>query len=216
MLSLDYPGYVQAYMFVVLNSADGSFFGAFKETSNQRGKVNITSMLFDSSNNIIAALDLTQDGTGTSKLAAIIRFSANNPAAASITPGFYIQGGAAGKNSQAFLLKRIYSDATTFFATAFLQDANSNRRALLGRLSFTTGSISKYFQYQTSPLATALNTDSSFANIRRWSLYEDDVSTNLVIGTCILANDGSAIYFGQFLFSTTQSFTVLQMAGSSA
>ena len=58
-MSLDYPGYVQAYMFVILNSADGSFYGAFKESSNMRGKANITSILFDSSNFITAALDLS-------------------------------------------------------------------------------------------------------------------------------------------------------------
>ena len=34
VFSLDYPGYVQAYVFVILNSLDGSFYGAFKEGSN--------------------------------------------------------------------------------------------------------------------------------------------------------------------------------------
>ncbi len=155
-----------------------------------RGKLNITSMLFDSSNTIIAALDLTQDGTSNNKFAAIIRFSANNPAATSITPGFYIQGGAASKMSQAFLIKRIYSEATSFYATALLQDANSNRRALIAKMAVSTGAVSRYFQYQTSPLASAFNTDLSFAAVRRWSLYEDDVSTTQIIGACIITNDG--------------------------
>jgi len=58
-MSLDSPGYSSAYMFVILNCADGSFYGAFKEASNMRGKANITSILFDSSNMITAALDLS-------------------------------------------------------------------------------------------------------------------------------------------------------------
>lgn len=210
VMSLDYPGYVQAYMFVILNTADGSFFGAFKEGSNMRGKANITSILFDSSNMITAALDLSQDGTSTSKFASIIRFSAANPSATSITPTFYLQGGASGKFSQAFLLKRIFSDSTSIFASAMIQDANSNRRALLGRITLSTGAVSKYFQYQTSPLATNFNTDASFAAVRRMSLYEDDITTNLIVGACIMANDGSSLFFGQYIFSTTQSFTVLQ------
>jgi len=91
-----------------------------------------------------------------------------------------------------------------------IQDANSNRRALLGRLTLSTGAVSKYFQYQTSPLATNFNTDSSFAAVRRMSLYEDDISTTLIVGACIMANDGSTSFFGQYIFATTQSFTVLQ------
>ena len=112
-----------------------------------RGKVNITSILFDSSNMITAALDLSQDGSSTSKFGAIIRFSAANPSATSVTPAFYIQGGAAGKFSQAFMLKRIYSETTSIFATAFLQDANSNRRSLIAKITLATGAVGRYFQY---------------------------------------------------------------------
>lgn len=147
VMSLDYPGYVQAYVFVILNCLDGSLYGSFKEGNNMRGKVNITSILFDSSNMITAALDLTQDGSATSKFGAIIRFSAANPAAASVTPAFYMQGGAAGKFSQSFLLKRIYSETTSIFASAFLQDANSNRRSLIAKITLATGAVGKYFQY---------------------------------------------------------------------
>ena len=127
---------------------------------------------------ITAALDLSQDGTTTNKQAAIIRFSVANPSATSISPAFYITGGAEGKLSQSFLLKRIYSDTTSVYASAYLQDANSNRRALLAKITLSNGAVSKYFQYQTSPVAAAYNTDASFANIRRWSLYEDDITTS--------------------------------------
>jgi hypothetical protein len=74
---------------VVLN-VDGTLYGAFKDSLNQKGKMNITSLLFDSGNFITAALDLSQDGTEQKKNAAIIRFSVNNPTAASIVPTFYI------------------------------------------------------------------------------------------------------------------------------
>ena len=56
--SLDRAGYGQAYTIVILN-ADGSLYGAFKESTNVKAKVNITSLLFDSSNNIMVALDVS-------------------------------------------------------------------------------------------------------------------------------------------------------------
>lgn len=171
-------------------------YASFKEGSNQRGKVNITGLLFDNSNLITASLDLSVDGSATNKQAAIIRFSAANPTATSVTPSFYIAGGAAGKISQSFLLKRIYSDTTSIYAAAYLQDANSNRRALLAKITLSNGAVSKYFQYQASPVAADYNTDASFANIRRWSLYEDDITTIQVISACIVTNDNTRPYFG--------------------
>ena len=55
-MSLDNPGYAQAYTLVILNSY-----------CNQRGKVNITGLLFDNSNLITASLDLSVDGSATNK-----------------------------------------------------------------------------------------------------------------------------------------------------
>ena len=98
VMSLDNPGYAQAYTLVILNG-DGSLYASFKEGNNQRGKVNITGLLFDNSNIITAALDLSVDGSATNKQAAIIRFSAANPTATSVAPSFYIAGGATGKIS---------------------------------------------------------------------------------------------------------------------
>jgi hypothetical protein len=57
-MSLDINSYSNAFTIVVLNS-DGSFYGAFKESTNLRGKVNITSLIFDSSNFITMALDIS-------------------------------------------------------------------------------------------------------------------------------------------------------------
>jgi hypothetical protein len=52
-----------SYMIAVLNK-DGSFYSAFREnTATARGKVNITGMLFDSSNFITLGLDFSPDGT---------------------------------------------------------------------------------------------------------------------------------------------------------
>ncbi len=46
-LALDRFDYSLSYMIVILNK-DGTFYGAFREnTANARGKVNITSMLYD-------------------------------------------------------------------------------------------------------------------------------------------------------------------------
>jgi hypothetical protein len=84
---------------VILNQ-NGTLFGAFRETTTTiKGKVNITGLMFDQSNYITAALDLSQDGTNQKKYSGIVRFSVANPSAASITPSFYILGGAVGKIS---------------------------------------------------------------------------------------------------------------------
>ena len=97
-MALDYPGYTMGVMIVVLNS-DGSYYGSFKDSANLRGKVNITGLAFDSNNFITMAVDATQDGTALKKYATIIRFSVANPTATSITPTYYLQGGAAAKIS---------------------------------------------------------------------------------------------------------------------
>lgn len=97
-MALDRSGYSSAYTIVVLNK-DGSLYGAFKESTNIRGKVNITGLLYDSSNFIMAAIDTSQDGSDQKKNATIARFSVANPTAATITAGFYLTGGAANKIS---------------------------------------------------------------------------------------------------------------------
>lgn len=97
-MALERTGYTMGYVIVVLNS-DGSLYGAFRESALTKAKVNVTGMMFDSSNIITAALDISQDGTDQKRSAAIIRFSVANAAAASISPALYITGGAAGKIS---------------------------------------------------------------------------------------------------------------------
>lgn len=57
-LALDRTGYGQAYTIVILNK-DGTLFGSFKESTNAKGKVNITSLLFDNSNYVTVALDIS-------------------------------------------------------------------------------------------------------------------------------------------------------------
>ena len=57
-LSLDLNGYGNSITIVVLNF-DGSLYGAFKEGTGLRGKANITSLIYDSSNFITMALDVS-------------------------------------------------------------------------------------------------------------------------------------------------------------
>lgn len=57
-MSLDKTGYSLAYFIVVFN-ADGTLYGSYRESTLVRGKANITSLLFDSSNFITAALDIS-------------------------------------------------------------------------------------------------------------------------------------------------------------
>lgn len=41
------------------------------------------------------------------------------------------------------------------------------------------------------------------------SLYEDDLSTMHIVSACLITQDGYKPHFGQFIFSTTQVFSVL-------
>jgi hypothetical protein len=51
-----------SYMIVIINK-DGTLSGAYRENiALSRGKVNITGMLFDSSNFVTLALDYSPDG----------------------------------------------------------------------------------------------------------------------------------------------------------
>lgn len=82
-VALDRDGYDMSYMITVFNK-DGSFFAAFREhTTNARGKVNVTGMLFDASNFITLALDFSVDGTASKRQAVLTRFNAGT---ASATP----------------------------------------------------------------------------------------------------------------------------------
>ena len=87
-MALDRANYDLAYMIVVLN-LDGSLYGAFRETGANKGKMNISSLMYDSSNYITAAVDLSLDGTSTNRNALITRFSVGNLTTAIITPNFY-------------------------------------------------------------------------------------------------------------------------------
>ena len=87
-MALDRANYELAYMIVVLN-LDGSLYGAFRETGANKGKMNISSLIYDSSNYITAAVDLSLDGTSTNRNALITRFSVGNLTAPTITPSFY-------------------------------------------------------------------------------------------------------------------------------
>lgn len=55
-ISLDREGYAMGLFIVILNK-DGSIYSSFKETYNLKGKVNITGLVFDSSDFITAAID---------------------------------------------------------------------------------------------------------------------------------------------------------------
>ncbi|TNV75036.1 hypothetical protein FGO68_gene6423 [Halteria grandinella] len=207
-LVLDRANYAAAYTVVVLN-VDGSLYGAFKEGTNQKGKVNITGTLFDNSNFITLAVDASQDGSDSKKYAQIVRFSVANPSASSITPAFYIQGGAINRISQSIGLLRIKSDITSIYASALIQDTTQNRRTILAKVTLSSGAVTKYFHYTTQPVTADYNTDTTMATIRRMSLYEDDLTTLQIVGACIVSQDGYRIHFGQFIFSTNQLFTVL-------
>jgi hypothetical protein len=87
-MALDKDNYDLAYMIVILN-LDGSLYGAFRETGANKGKMNISSLMYDSSNFITAAVDLSLDGTSTNRNALITRFSVGNPTATTISPSFY-------------------------------------------------------------------------------------------------------------------------------
>lgn len=97
-MALDKPGYTSGLVIVVLQK-DGSLYGSFKESTNLRGKVNTTGLIFDSLGFITAAIDASQDGTDQRKYSIITRFSVASPTATSITPTYYIQGGAVNKVS---------------------------------------------------------------------------------------------------------------------
>ena len=116
-MALDKVNYDLAYMIVVLN-LDGSLYGAFRETAANKGKMNMTSLLFDSSNFITAAVDLSLDGSSTNRVALIARFSVGNAAATTITPTFYQIGGTTGQISAAYILQRIYADQSTIYVSA--------------------------------------------------------------------------------------------------
>lgn len=86
---MERSSYAHSLVIVILNF-DGSLFGAFKEGANLRGKVNITGTLFDNSNFITLAVDISQDGSELKRYAGILRFSAATAGAASITPSLYL------------------------------------------------------------------------------------------------------------------------------
>lgn len=97
-MSLERPGYISGLVIVVMNR-DGSLYGSFKESTNLRGKVNVTGLIFDSLGFITAAIDASQDGTDQRRWSIITRFSVASPNATAITPTYYISGGAVNKVS---------------------------------------------------------------------------------------------------------------------
>ena len=66
-LVLDKVNYDLNYVIVILNK-DGSFYGSYKENQAMaRGKVQVTGMIFDSSNMITLGLDFSIDGTAVKR-----------------------------------------------------------------------------------------------------------------------------------------------------
>jgi hypothetical protein len=64
-LVLERATYDISYVIVVLNR-DGTFFGAFREsTTNARSKVSPNGIIFDSGNMITVGLDFAPEGTST-------------------------------------------------------------------------------------------------------------------------------------------------------
>lgn len=93
-LALDKISYDMNYVIVVLNK-DGSLYGSYKENlAMARGKVQVTGMIFDSSNMITIGLDYSVDGTATKRQALINRFSVSQTLVGTFNTQFYVIGGA--------------------------------------------------------------------------------------------------------------------------
>lgn len=66
-VALERDNYDMSYMIVILNK-DGTLSGAYRESvALARGKVNITGMIYDSSNFITLALDFSPDGNSVKR-----------------------------------------------------------------------------------------------------------------------------------------------------
>ncbi len=82
--ALEKDGYDMTYMIVIINK-DGSLSGAYRENvALARGKVNITGMLFDSSNFVTLGLDYSPEGSSVKRQAVLNRFSVSQT-----TPGTF-------------------------------------------------------------------------------------------------------------------------------
>jgi hypothetical protein len=64
---LDKANYDISYVIVVLNK-DGTFYGAYRETTtNARGKIIPGGIIYDSANMITLGIDFSVDGTATKR-----------------------------------------------------------------------------------------------------------------------------------------------------
>ena len=98
-LALDKVNYDLNYVIVVLNK-DGSLHGSYKENlAKARGKVQVTGMIFDSSNMITIGLDYSVDGTATRRQALVNRFSVSQTLEGTYNTQFYVLGGASATGS---------------------------------------------------------------------------------------------------------------------
>ena len=74
-LALECSNYETSYTIVVLNK-DGTFYGAYREsTNNAKGKVSPGGMIYDSANMITVGVDFSPFGTSTQRQAILNRFS---------------------------------------------------------------------------------------------------------------------------------------------
>jgi hypothetical protein len=77
-----------------------------------------------------------------------------------------------------------------------LTDGSENRRALLAKVSSSSGLLIKAFSYQSSLSSADFSSSLTFASPRRLSLYEHDLTGQQLISACILTQDGYRIIFG--------------------
>jgi len=82
--------------------------------------------------------------------------------------------------------------------SGMITDSTGTKRVFLGKSAITNGAKARYYVY--TPGGT-YNTDKNVAVIRRMSLYENELTNQHIISTCMMSFDGYRIHFGQFVFT---------------
>ena len=92
-----------------------------------------------------------------------------------------------------FALQRIRGDASFFYATGMITDSTATRRVFLGKVAVSNGAMQRYYMYIPG---SSYNTDKNVAVIRRMSLYENELTNQHILSTCLVSFDGFRIHFG--------------------
>jgi hypothetical protein len=74
-----------------------------------------------------------------------------------------------------------------------ITDSTATKRVFLGKVAVSNGAMSRYYIY--TPGST-YNTDKDVAVVRRMSLFENDLTLQNIISTCLMSYDGYRIHFG--------------------